>query len=95
MNTKQKTIEESISLMLLDVYPLQIDWRRIADDLRTLRKIEYTRQAEAIGIPRRSFQTLMRRGTPPRFQIGHALLVLHAKVCGLDLTLSRLKSGRT
>jgi hypothetical protein len=66
---------------------LKIDWKTIIEDMKH-RDYPYSKQAEAIGRGWSSFQGIM-RGCSPRFADGHALLILHAKVCGTQLTEKR------
>lgn len=71
----------------IDITPLHIDWTVITHDLKE-HHYPYLRQAYAIGRGWSSFQAIL-NGSQPRFGDGHALLILHTKVCGTRLTEKR------
>lgn len=73
---------------LFSVTTVKVDWLTIAKDINE-RGMPFTHQANAIG---KSWSTMQEwlNGCQPSFPYGHAFLVLHAKVCGADMTLKRL-----
>lgn len=70
------------------VYPLKIHWPTIIDDMRE-RGISPYRQAKTISCEWSTFQR-WKNGSQPLFANGHALLILHSKICGIALTQQRL-----
>lgn len=75
-----------------DVYTIQLDWAQITRDIKAA-GVPYTQQAFALGKQFSTLQTWM-QGGEPEFRNGCALLVLHRKVCGPQLTLKRLMEGK-
>ena len=81
-----------LHVLTLNVYPKEIDWAVISDDIKGS-GLCYFRQAIALG---KEWSTLQkwRNGAQPRFCDGHALLMLHTKICGEELTKKRLGDSR-
>lgn len=75
-------------LLAIDITPLHIDWKILIQDIRN-KSMPYYRQAEALGVQWSTFQNWFYNGSQPIFQNGHALLILHTKVCGTRLTEQR------
>jgi hypothetical protein len=74
-------------VLSVDVYPLEVDWPLLIDDI-TRHGVTPSRQADMLGKGWSTFQRWL-HGTEPRFRHGHALLILHQKICGPELTLQR------
>jgi len=78
-------------LLSIDVTPLSPDWSQITRDMKE-KGLPYYRQALAIGVEWSSYQRYM-DGAHPGFGNGHAILILHAKVCGVEQTYTRLNEA--
>lgn len=74
-------------ILQIDVFPLEVSWTTLIDDM-TRKGYTPTRQAAMLGKGWSTFQRWL-NGTEPRFRHGHALLVLHQKICGPELTKLR------
>jgi len=61
------------------VYPEQVSWGQIFDDLKH-NDVRPGKIADLIGIPRSSLQRLM-AGVEPRHAIGESILELHTRYC--------------
>lgn len=79
---------EYVYLIDIDITPLKIDWNIIIQDLKE-RNYAPSRQAISIGKSWSTFQKTM-QGSEPSFAYGHALLMLHTKVCGSRVTEQRI-----
>ena len=73
----------------IDVFPLEVNWATLIDDI-TRRGYTPARQAAMLGKGWSTFQRWL-NGTEPRFAHGHALLILHQKICGPELTCERFR----
>ncbi len=76
----------------VDVQTVDINWRDIIEDNYNIGGLPYTHQALAIG---KEWSTLQRwlHGSQPSFAAGMALLALHSRQCGHEMTLQRLREG--
>lgn len=71
----------------IEIVPLQPDWTLLIEDIHQ-REWPYLRIANAVGAEWSTFQK-WKTGSPPGFSYGHALIILHTKVCGTRLTEQR------
>lgn len=73
----------------LDIEPVPVNWALIIQDMKES-GLSGSRQALSIGS---QWSTLQRwwQGSEPSFKYGQALLILHAKTCGITLTQERLR----
>jgi hypothetical protein len=71
-----------------DIDPINLNWALIIQDMKE-NGLSGSKQALSIGS---QWSTLQRwwQGSEPSFRYGHALLILHSKVCGTHLTRQRL-----
>jgi hypothetical protein len=74
------------------VYRSVLPWRKIFDDMKD-RGCAYSRQASMIGLEWSSYQRFVKDGVEPRHSIGAAILELHTKLCGAELTRLRQTEG--
>ena len=72
-----------------DIYPVHIHWSTIISDIADAGVIPY-HQAQSINVSWSTFQR-WKNGSTPAFDTGHALLILHSKTCGIELTQKRLE----
>jgi len=79
-------------VLMFDVFPLKIDFSKIIEDIKQS-GMNYSQQAVSIG---RGFSTLQRwkNGAQPQFTTGHALLILHTKICGPEKTHERINESQ-
>ena len=91
----QTTASSSDYLFILsiDVFPINPDWSVIIADMKEM-GLSYSRQARAIGKEQSGVQCYYQEGVPPRFPEAHALLILHSKICGIELTRKRLEEAK-
>jgi hypothetical protein len=76
----------------LTSFPERIDWRQIAADIREA-GMSYNCQATELGLGWSTMQTWLEgKGIEPRYAQGSAWLNLHTQMCGVKMTLERLKS---
>lgn len=78
-------------ILQIDVYPLDINWPQIIADIAE-RGVVPGRQAISLGKERSTLQR-WKSGHEPKFGNGHSLLILHSKVCGIELTTQRMKEA--
>lgn len=78
-----------VDFEICPIKPIEIYWPTIIRDLAD-HGLCYRQQANSIGC---EWTTLQRwkNGSQPRFNNGHALLILHSKICGIALTQKRLE----
>jgi hypothetical protein len=69
------------------IYPRILDWAQIMRDIAD--HISYTQVANILGVGWSTVQR-WRTGSEPRHSMGSALLMVHAKYCGSDLTRQRV-----
>jgi hypothetical protein len=80
-------------ILNIDVFPISPDWKVLMDDIKG-RGLSYSRQALSIGLQWSTVQ-VWHHGGGPTFANGHALLILHSKICGIELTKKRLDEAKT
>jgi hypothetical protein len=75
---------------MTDIYPKRLDWRRILEDMRE-RGTSIYQAAKILGKPETTVQSWYRLKYPsePSYSHGAAVLLLHARICGEDLTKRR------
>jgi len=85
------TVSSSDYQFIVDftIYPIQIHWPTIISDICHSGMTPY-RQAQSIDCEWSTFQR-WQSGSQPLFKNGHALLILHSKICGITLTQKRLE----
>jgi len=72
--------------------PITIDWVRIANDIKEA-GMSYNRQANEIGMGWSTMQRWLEPGGPePRFADGANWINLHIRMCGVEMTRSRILS---
>lgn len=72
-------------------FPERINWLQVAADIKQA-GMSYNCQAVEIGKVWSSYQRMLEPGLQPRYSDGAAMLNLHLKMCGIELTLARLRS---
>ena len=70
------------------LYPRIIDWTSIVSDMYT-KGVSYWDMCLALDIPWSTFSNY-RKGSEPKHSTGSAILLMHSKVCGIDLTKQRI-----
>jgi len=70
------------------VYPRQIDFRVIIDDI-VKSGFSYFEISRQLGITWGGLSA-WRKGAEPRYSMGAGLLMMHAKQCGTELTRQRV-----
>jgi hypothetical protein len=75
-------------ILTFRITPLNVNWVTLIHDMKE-RGISFLKQSESIGEEWPTFQRWL-RGGGTRFHNGHALLILHSKVCGIELTQKRI-----
>ena len=71
-----------------DINPKKLDWRRILDDIKC-RGTSIYQAAKIIGKPETTVQAWHTGKHEPSYSNGAAVLLLHARVCGEELTKNR------
>lgn len=84
----QTTIQSSDYYSILLIPPLEIKWNVLINDIRR-KGFTYQQQYDILGKPQSTFSQWI-SGSDPRFSSGCALLILHQKVCGEELTRKRI-----
>lgn len=85
------TLSSSGCVSQIDIYPKQVNWRRILDDMKE-HGLSYSAQAEALGRGWSSYQCYL-DGGEPRYGNGAAILRLHVNICGIELTMRRIEEA--
>lgn len=75
----------------MDVVPVKVDFGELMRDMHE-KGVPYTHQALSIGKEWSTLQMWM-KGAQPRFSSGLALLALHSRICGQQMTLKRLREA--
>ncbi len=70
-----------------DINPKRLDWRRIISDLKS-RGVSIYQAAKILGKPETTVQSWW-VGHEPSHSNGAAVLLLHSKICGEELTKIR------
>lgn len=76
----------------VEVYPSDLDWPTVMGDM-SARGMTYYAQARAIGVRHSTYDHWRRFRGKPQHAYGEAILELHAKVCGHELTILRRQEG--
>jgi hypothetical protein len=73
------------------VYPRVLNWAQIMRDIAD-NGLTYSSVSKTLGVGW-STVSRWRTGSEPQHSIGCAILLLHAKYCGQDLTRQRVSEG--
>lgn len=73
------------------IYPRTVDWVRVLEDLPE-HGMTYSAACRQLGVAW-STLTKWRHGSEPGWSKGSAVLQLHAKVCGAELTKQRIQEA--
>lgn len=73
------------------IYPRMLDWAQIMRDL--YEHITYNEVAKILGVNWGNVQR-WRTGSEPGYSKGSAILLLHARCCGGELTKQRILEGK-
>jgi len=69
--------------------PANMNWALLIQDMRE-RKVSINQQAEILDTTYSKIQRYW-QGSEPGFSTGHAILILHSKICGINITQQRLR----
>ena len=73
------------------IYPRVIDWNQVVEDIHAA-GLNYFGITRVLGVSWGCLQG-WRRGHEPRHSTGSSLLLIHAKLCGPDLTQQRVNEA--
>ncbi len=71
------------------VHARRINWPTIFRDMRA-QGVKYSHQAELCGIAWGTYNEYRLRGAEPKHSVGQAILLLHRRTCGIQLSEKRL-----
>jgi len=71
------------------IYARRIDWPVVIADMRDA-GLTYLDMTDLLGIPWATFAQYRRHGSEPRHSVGQAILLLHRRTCGIQLSERRL-----
>jgi len=74
------------------VYPREIDWAQITLDI-SQHGMTYSGISKCLGVGWSTVQR-WRKGAEPRTSFGNALLLVHARTCGGELTRQRVGEAK-
>jgi len=80
-------------ILTIDICPLRVNWSQVILDMKSAGK-PYIRQALDIGLEASTLRRWLEGTAEPGFSNGHALLILHSKVCGIEMTQMRLLESK-
>jgi len=88
---------DSVQITYITAPLLKIDWPQLARDMQE-EGMSYAQQALTLNITASSYQRYLPapsnpKPVTPRYDIGHAIICLHAKICGIKLTQLRLEQA--
>jgi len=88
-NTTANSSDYEWIISSIAIEPANMNWALLIEDMRS-REIPIGKQAEMLNT---SYSTLQRywQGSEPGFSTGHAILILHSKICGINITQQRLR----
>jgi len=89
LSTKANSSDYEWIVSSMMIEPVQVNWALLIQDMRE-RQISINQQAEILDTTYSKLQRYW-KGSEPGFSTGHALLILHSKICGLPLTQERLR----